>query len=101
MTELKSSLQPTSWAEHFFCNILMTLYFINTQNRLTPTLMRLLCCSLLVMTTLFASAQAPASIQGELKKWHKVTLVFEGPETEEMHSYKPLPQLSTQRYVSK
>lgn len=51
--------------------------------------MRLLSCSLVLFATLFASAQAPVSIQGELKKWHKVTLVFEGPETEEMHPYNP------------
>ena len=51
--------------------------------------MRLLTCSLLLLATLFSSAQGPATIQGELKKWHKVTLVFEGPETEEMHTYNP------------
>ena len=29
------------------------------------------------------------TINGELKKWHKVTLTFTGPETEEMHTYNP------------
>ena len=30
-----------------------------------------------------------AEISGELKKWHKTTLSFEGPETDEMHTYNP------------
>ena len=28
-------------------------------------------------------------ISGELKKWHKVTLTFDGPETAELHTYNP------------
>ncbi|MEM9718467.1 MAG: DUF5060 domain-containing protein [Bacteroidota bacterium] len=35
------------------------------------------------------SSEASPLLEGELKKWHKVTLVFEGPETEEMHTYNP------------
>ena len=35
-------------------------------------------------------AQAkPAQISGELKKWHKITLTFDGPETSESASYNP------------
>ena len=30
-----------------------------------------------------------AVISGELKKWHKVTLTFDGPQTSEMHTYNP------------
>lgn len=30
-----------------------------------------------------------AEVSGELKKWHKVTLTFEGPATAEMHTYNP------------
>ena len=33
--------------------------------------------------------QGKPEITGELKKWHKVTLSFTGPETEEMHTYNP------------
>ena len=28
-------------------------------------------------------------VEGELKKWHKVTLVFDGPETSETDDYNP------------
>ncbi|MEM6803120.1 MAG: DUF5060 domain-containing protein [Bacteroidota bacterium] len=35
------------------------------------------------------SASPKAKISGELKKWHKVSLSFEGPKTHEMHSYNP------------
>lgn len=35
------------------------------------------------------SDESNAEISGELKKWHKVTLTFEGPETEELHTYNP------------
>ena len=45
---------------------------------------------------LFFSAQsqnatpiAEPEIAGELKKWHKVTFTFEGPETDELHTYNP------------
>jgi hypothetical protein len=33
--------------------------------------------------------QPKAKIQGELKKWHRVTLVFDGPETSEMDEENP------------
>ncbi len=29
------------------------------------------------------------TITGELKKWHKITLTFEGPETDELHTFNP------------
>lgn len=35
------------------------------------------------------TASAAVSIQGELKKWHKVTLTFTGPESDESHPYNP------------
>ena len=45
---------------------------------------------LLLLTTASTKAQsASAKITGETKKWHKLTLTFEGPETEEMHTYNP------------
>jgi hypothetical protein len=40
-----------------------------------------------------ASCQSPVgpsvSVEGELKQWHKVTLVLEGPETSEMAEENP------------
>lgn len=48
----------------------------------------------LLLMTLFAGfftycTQPKADIQGELKKWHRVTLVFEGPETSELAEENP------------
>lgn len=34
-------------------------------------------------------ASSPAEIQGELKKWHRTTLVFDGPNTSEMAEENP------------
>lgn len=58
--------------------------------------MRLLAtyCLIIFTLTVFAQNQnetssSKAKIAGELKKWHKVTLTFEGPETDEMHTYNP------------
>jgi hypothetical protein len=48
--------------------------------------------SLLILfaTLIFAGCSAPkATIHGELKKWHRITLVFEGPETSEMAADNP------------
>jgi hypothetical protein len=48
--------------------------------------------SLLVLFSIliFAGCQHPkATIHGELKKWHRMTLVFEGPETSEMAEDNP------------
>ncbi|MEM8525072.1 MAG: DUF5060 domain-containing protein [Bacteroidota bacterium] len=39
--------------------------------------------------TLTAQEQTAPEITGELKKWHKVTLTFDGPETRELHGYNP------------
>lgn len=49
------------------------------------------CCFLLIIFHLSAQEKTATSaeISGELKKWHKVSLTFEGPETEELHSYNP------------
>lgn len=38
---------------------------------------------------LFAEISGPAVISGELKKWHKVTLTFEGPNTSESATPNP------------
>lgn len=58
--------------------------------------MRKLLCYCILFCALGLSAQnqksastSPAKISGELKKWHKVTLSFEGPETDEMHTNNP------------
>ena len=58
--------------------------------------MRMLYCCYLMMFVLALPAQSQdnataknAEISGELKKWHKVTLTFEGPETDELHTYNP------------
>ena len=48
--------------------------------------------SLLILFTFIAFVgcnQPKAAIEGELKKWHRVTLVFEGPETNEMAAENP------------
>lgn len=44
---------------------------------------------LLFSQDLSASTFDAAEISGELKKWHKITLTFDGPETSETHSYNP------------
>jgi hypothetical protein len=45
---------------------------------------------ILFATLIFAGCSAPkATIHGELKKWHRITLVFEGPETSEMAADNP------------
>lgn len=50
----------------------------------------LICSGLLLLTSASTKAQSgSATITGETKKWHKITLTFEGPETEEMHTYNP------------
>ncbi|MBK1880625.1 DUF5060 domain-containing protein [Pelagicoccus mobilis] len=42
-----------------------------------------------LFASLFANAASDPEISGELKKWHKVTLTFEGPETSETASPNP------------
>ena len=32
---------------------------------------------------------AQVTFSGEMKRWHKVTLTFDGPQTNEQHSYNP------------
>ncbi len=47
---------------------------------------------LFIAVLLFFQNCTPGSkvdIQGELKKWHKITLVFDGPETGEMNEVNP------------
>ena len=50
---------------------------------------------LLVFITNFLTAnttienESKAEISGELKKWHKITLTFDGPETSEMEKLNP------------
>ena len=49
--------------------------------------------SLIVYLTILlinaCNATPPVGIEGELKKWHRVTLVFDGPETSEMAENNP------------
>lgn len=51
--------------------------------------------SLFFVTSLFEVDAKPLNIQdgvsitGELKKWHTVTLTFEGPEVSETDEYNP------------
>lgn len=53
----------------------------NSMNKLMPILFAILA---------FAGCNNPkATIQGELKKWHRVSLVFEGPATDEMAEENP------------
>ena len=51
------------------------------------------CCFLLIaVTSVKSQNDAPistAEITGELKKWHKITMTFAGPETSEHHTYNP------------
>jgi len=44
---------------------------------------------LLIIILASCSQSAQVDIQGELKKWHKVTLVFDGPETSESADENP------------
>ncbi len=45
---------------------------------------------LFVLLCVFSCASPPtAEIEGELKKWHRVTLVFDGPESSEMAEDNP------------
>ena len=46
-------------------------------------------CLLLVLNCIAVAAAENAVVSGELKKWHKVTLTFTGPETDE--TAKPNP----------
>ncbi len=49
-------------------------------------------CLAILVSSFSLQAQidfSSAEISGELKKWHKVTLTFDGPETEELHTYNP------------
>lgn len=53
------------------------------------TLSLLLLCLCLLAPISMEAQSAPAKITGETKKWHKITLTFDGPETAEMHTYNP------------
>lgn len=46
---------------------------------------------LFILLCIFSCSSPPpsAQIEGELKKWHRVTLVFDGPETSEMAEDNP------------
>ena len=37
----------------------------------------------------FVASTSKVEITGELKNWHKITLTFDGPETDELHTYNP------------
>lgn len=46
--------------------------------------------AIFILVTIFISGCTPKVEQrGELKKWHKMSLIFEGPETSEMDEYNP------------
>ena len=45
--------------------------------------------SILALLFCFQNSAKAQKIEGELKKWHKVTLVFEGPETSEQAEENP------------
>ncbi len=48
------------------------------------------CTFLLLAIFLFPLAgNGQVEISGKLKKWHKITLTFDGPQTSELHSYNP------------
>lgn len=49
----------------------------------------LICMIPLLTSGQQSSNAADATITGELKKWHKVTLTFNGPETSENDAYNP------------
>lgn len=70
--------------------------FIKKRIQTKPVAMRMLsfCCFVFLLSGLHAQSSIEGNtsnvkITGELKKWHKITLTFEGPETEEMHTYNP------------
>ncbi len=42
-----------------------------------------------LMPLLITAQSTKPAISGELKKWHNITLTFEGPETSEDHTYNP------------
>ncbi|MBU2880827.1 DUF5060 domain-containing protein [Psychrosphaera sp. B3R10] len=44
---------------------------------------------LLALFSFCSIAQVPVSVQGELKKWHKITLEFAGPNVSEQDNYNP------------
>jgi hypothetical protein len=43
----------------------------------------------LLTSTDFLFAQSNGSLEGELKKWHPITITFEGPEASETDEYNP------------
>ena len=49
----------------------------------------LICLIAFVLQLTSVSELRAQKIEGELKKWHKVTLVFNGPECSEMDEYNP------------
>jgi len=54
-----------------------------------PTIIVKLLLLVLLFCTGQISAKSVAEIKGELKKWHTVTLTFDGPESDEMASPSP------------
>lgn len=49
-----------------------------------------ICFFLMLFVTILSSAQTKevvVKIDGELKKWHKVTLTFNGPETSDYNPF--------------
>ena len=53
------------------------------------TLLLAICLVIATVTALPVKGQDSAKISGELKKWHKVTLTFTGPDTNEKAQPNP------------
>ncbi len=60
---------------------------ISLLSRLAPVLLSLILCSLPILS--HTQAGTEATITGDLKKWHTVTLTFEGPHCSETDEYNP------------
>ena len=53
-------------------------------------MLKYISCSLLFFLLLSScQQQKPVKVEGELKKWHRITLNFEGPDTNEMDENNP------------
>lgn len=62
-------------------------------------LIQFLILSFLVVSTLFGQTASSPSIQGELKKWHTIRLIFDGPKCSDT-DFKPNPFLDYRMEVT-
>ncbi|MEX2428795.1 MAG: DUF5060 domain-containing protein [Bacteroidales bacterium] len=65
-----------------------TLSFIKKSVYWQLTFLLIFVSNILTANTVGAN-EVPVEITGELKKWHKVTLTFDGPETSESDEFNP------------